>query len=100
MDGGIAEPVGNLGEIQLVGADKLFGSINFHPGKKFNDSAMMNFLKKPLQLGAADQGVLADFFNCQLFGDMFFHVADNPVVGFVGTSQRRLFVYAGWDGTL
>ena len=90
MDGGIAQPVGDLGKIQLVAANQFLGCVDFHQGEKFHHPAAVQFLKQLLQPGAADQSVFANIFNGQLFIDVLLHVTDNPVIGLIGASQAGM----------
>ena len=88
VDRGIAQAVGNLSKIQLIAADQLFGGVDLHQGKKFHDAAAVKLLKQFLKAGAAYQCVLADFFDGQLFTDMFLHVTDNPIISFIGMPHQ------------
>ena len=80
MDRGIAELVRNLGEIQPLTADELFGRIDLHAGKIVDDPTAAPFAEQLLHLGAADQVVTADLLDGKLTGQVVFQIGKEPFV--------------------
>ncbi len=90
MDGGISQPVGDLGEIQLIAANQLLGCIDFHQSEKLHHPATMLLLKQLLQAGTTDESIFTNIFNGQLLIDMLFHITDNPVVCLIRAPQTGI----------
>ena len=80
MDRGIAELVRNLGEIQPLTADELFGRIDLHAGKIVDDPTAAPLTEQLLHLGAADQVVTADLLDGKLTGQVVFQIGKEPFV--------------------
>ena len=74
MDGGVAQIVGNLGEIHVFLPDQLFGAPDFHLGEIVNNTAPAFSAEQFLKLGRAHQVVVADLFNGERLGQVQFHV--------------------------
>ena len=83
MDRGVAECIRDLGEIQAAFPDELFCRFDLETGKIINDATAIVELEKFLELGPAEQVVMADFLDGQLPGDIRIHIFQNPLVGFL-----------------
>lgn len=81
MNGGIAKKVRNLCEVHLIFPNQLLGELNLHAGKEINHTALVLFPKQLLQLGSADEIVVTDIFDGQIFPDMFLQIKQNFIVG-------------------
>lgn len=87
MNGRIAQKFGDLGKIHVIFTDQLLGEADFHPGKKLNNTVSIFLSKHFLQLGSADQVIVADIFDCHTFPDPFLQITDNFPAGQGGGSR-------------
>ena len=77
MNGGVAQSVGNLGEIHVLFPNHFFGPYDFHMRKIFNDTAAAFTAEQLLKLGSANQIIPADFIQRKVLRETGFHVSMN-----------------------
>ncbi len=61
---------------------QLFGKVNLHTGKEFDNSALIFFTEKLLKLRTSNHIVLGDIFNRQRLPHMFSEIVDDIPAGF------------------
>lgn len=80
VHGGIAESIRNLGEIEILGTDQLFGGVYLHICKKFHDAAVVPLAENPDEPGVADEIVLTDPLKGQLRVEVLFQIGDELLI--------------------
>ena len=82
MDGRISQKIRYLCKIHIIFTNQLFGKVNLHTGKEFDNSALIFFTEKLLKLRTSNHIVLGDIFNCQRLPHMFSEIVDDIPAGF------------------
>lgn len=83
MNRPITQLVCNLSEVILLIADQLFCMFDLHGIEGFQYSAVVVSAKQPLQLGRADQMLLADALDGHRLGKMIFKVGEDILIKLV-----------------
>ena len=82
MDGRISQKIRYLCKIHIIFTNQLFGKVNLHTGKEFDNSALIFFTEKLLKLRTSNHIVLGDIFNRQRLPHMFSEIVDDIPAGF------------------
>ena len=79
MDGGVAQLLGDLGEIHLVCPDQLLGRVDLHQREILDDAKSALFPEDLLELGAADEVFPAHLLDGDMQAQMRLQIIHHPV---------------------